>query len=132
MSLARATISGVVTKSPEKRFTQNNFAITTFPLEFQEMSQKSVVYIRAVGKLAEDAASKISKGDSIVAEGRLQLVSVKTEDGNAERKIAQIDLSSFEKFSNSSSSSHDESQVVQFAEEEIDADDLLAEDEIPF
>ena len=37
MSLAKATISGTITKAPEKRFTSNNIAIASFPLDFSEI-----------------------------------------------------------------------------------------------
>ena len=33
MTLAKITVSGKITKNPEKRFTQNNLAITSFVID---------------------------------------------------------------------------------------------------
>ena len=71
------------------------------------------------------------------------MISIKSEDGQTERKVAEIDISSFEKIQSSNtltatdssnihqndSSSNDE--VIKFSEEEFN-DELLGEDEIPF
>ena len=67
------------------------------------------------------------------------MISIKSEDGQTERKVAELDISSFEKVQGANASRNGVSNnleeksdsVVEFAEEEF-GDELLGEDEIPF
>ncbi|MCI5823740.1 MAG: single-stranded DNA-binding protein [Candidatus Gastranaerophilales bacterium] len=140
MSLAKATISGTITKAPEKRFTSNNVAIASFPLDFSEVEgEQNIVYVRAIGNMAQKVFEQLKKGDKVVVEGRLLMISIKSEDGQTERKVAELDISSFEKVQGANASRNGVSNnleeksdsVVEFAEEEF-GDELLGEDEIPF
>lgn len=140
MSLAKATISGTITKAPEKRFTSNNVAIASFPLDFSEIEgEQNIVYVRAIGNMAQKVFEQLKKGDKVVVEGRLLMISIKSEDGQTERKVAELDISSFEKVQGANASRNGVSNnleeksdsVVEFAEEEF-GDELLGEDEIPF
>lgn len=140
MSLAKATISGTITKAPEKRFTSNNVAIASFPLDFSEVEgEQNIVYVRAIGNMAQKVFEQLKKGDKVVVEGRLLMISIKSEDGQTERKVAELDISSFEKVQGANDSRNGVSNnleeksdsVVEFAEEEF-GDELLGEDEIPF
>lgn len=140
MSLAKATISGTITKAPEKRFTSNNVAIASFPLDFSEIEgEQNIIYVRAIGNLAQKVFEQLKKNDKVVVEGRLLMISIKSEDGQIERKVAEIDISSFEKIqstnasrnNNSNNIEEQDNNVVEFAEEEF-SDELLGEDEIPF
>ena len=140
MSLAKATISGTITKAPEKRFTSNNVAIASFPLDFSEIEgEQNIIYVRAIGNLAQKVFEQLKKNDKVVVEGRLLMISIKSEDGQIERKVAEIDISSFEKIQSTNASRNNDSNnieeqdnnVVEFAEEEF-SDELLGEDEIPF
>ena len=140
MSLAKATISGTITKAPEKRFTSNNVAIASFPLDFSEVEgEQNIVYVRAIGNMAQKVFDQLKKGDKVVVEGRLLMISIKSEDGQTERKVAELDISSFEKVQGANASRNGVSNnleeksdsVVEFAEEEF-GDELLGEDEIPF
>ena len=81
----------------------------------------------------------IQKGDNIVVEGRLQTNTVKTEDGS-EKKIVELNASSFEKLSGSSMTAStsnvseptpDGEQIVKFGADEF-SESLIGEDEIPF
>ncbi len=132
MSIAKAVISGTVYRNPEKRFTGNNIPVTSFTLNIDEKEQ-SLIRVIARGTLAENIEASVSKDDKIVVEGRLQVSGFQTEDGN-EKKVMEIDLSSFEIISalnsaNSSKPSSDE--VVKFSEVEMN-DVLIGEEEIPF
>lgn len=140
MSLSKATISGTITKAPEKRFTSNNVAIASFPLDFSEVEgEQNIVYVRAIGNMAQKVFEQLKKGDKVVVEGRLLMISIKSEDGQTERKVAELDISSFEKVQGANASRNGVSNnleeksdsVVEFAEEEF-GDELLGEDEIPF
>ena len=131
MSIAKAVLSGTVYRNPEKRFTGNNIPVTSFTLLIDEKEQ-SIIRVIVRGNLADTVENAISKGDKIVAEGRLQMVGVQADDGT-ERKVIELDLSSFETLNSSqpSSSSSASKEVVKFAEVE-ENDILIGEEEIPF
>ena len=133
MSIAKAVLSGTVYRNPEKRFTGNNIPVTTFTLNIDEKEQ-SLIRIVARGNNAEAIEQAVSKGDKIVVDGRLQITSIQGEDGS-DKKVMELDLSSFEVLSGSSSvsssSSSKSDEVVKFAEVEMD-DVLIGEEEIPF
>ncbi len=134
MSLAKAVISGIVYRNPEKRFTGNNIPVTTFTLNIDEKEQ-SLIRIIARGNNAETIEQAVSKGDKIVAEGRLQISNIQSEDGS-EKKVMELDLSSFEVLSSSSGSNSSQTknssgEVVKFSEVEMN-DVLIGEEEIPF
>ena len=133
MSIAKAVLSGTVYRNPEKRFTGNNIPVTTFTLNIDEKEQ-SLIRIVARGNNAEAIEQAVSKGDKVVVDGRLQITSIQGE-GGSDKKVMELDLSSFEVMSGSqsvsSSSSSKSDDVVKFAEVEMD-DVLIGEEEIPF
>ncbi len=133
MSIAKAVLSGIVYRNPEKRFTANNVPVTSFTLNIDEKEQ-SVIRVVARGNLADTVEQSVSKNDKIVAEGRLQVNNIQCDDGS-ERKVVELDLSSFEVLSGSVKSSANsapaQKEVVKFSETEMD-DILIGEEEIPF
>lgn len=131
MSLAKAVLSGVVYRAPEKRFTTNNVAITYFTLNI-DPNEETLVRVLAKGNLAETVENNIAKSDKIVIEGRLQNTTVQADDGT-EKKVVEVELSSFEKISGSNSSPSQDSsdELVKFSENDF-SDDLIGEEEIPF
>ena len=138
MSLARATLSGTVYRAPEKRFTSNNVPITAFTININP-DDETLIRVIAKGNLADTMVNSINKGDTIVVEGRLQNNTVKAEDGS-EKRIVEIDASSFEKIGGGSSSASkssvssdfgDSEQIVKFGADEF-SESLIGEDEIPF
>ena len=130
MSIAKAVLSGVVYRNPEKRFTGNNIPVTTFALNIDE-KENSLVRIIARGNNAETIEQAVSKGDKIVVEGRLQMSTVQAEDGT-EKKITEIDLSSFEVLNSSFGQKNiEEKKIVEFSDVEM-TDTLIGEEEIPF
>lgn len=135
MTLAKIVVTGKVTKKPEKRFTQNNLAITSLIVDIYPQDE-TLIRATAIGALADRTADTVSIGDTVIIDGRLQMETVKTTNGK-ERKVATINASAIEKISGMPSagsapvqSSRDEA-VVQFSTEEI-AEDLIDPDEIPF
>lgn len=131
MSIAKAVLSGIVYRNPEKRFTGNNIPVTTFTLNIDEKEQ-SLVRIIARGNNADSIEQNVSKGDKIVVEGRLQISNIQGEDGS-EKKVMELDLAGFEVVASSSSpsASKKSEEVVKFAEVEMN-DMLIGEDDIPF
>ena len=133
MSLAKAVVTGTVFRAPEKRFTQNNVPVSAFVLNIGDREE---MLIRVIAKRAalDEIVSSISKDDRVLVEGRLQITTVKNENG-AERRIYEIDANTIEMMgaaspagSGSSASGED---IVKFSQEEF-SDELIGEDEIPF
>ena len=133
MSLAKAVVTGTVFRAPEKRFTQNNVPVSSFVLNIGDREE---MLIRVIAKRAslDEVVSGISKDDRVLVEGRLQITTVKNENG-AERRIYEIDANTIEMMgaasSGSSGSSASGEDIVKFSQEEF-SDELIGEDEIPF
>lgn len=128
MTICKATFSGTVFRGPEKRATQNNVPITFFTLNV-DGKEELLVRVVSMGKAAETVSQSISKNDRIVVDGRLKISAVKDEDGS-DKRIMELDLTSFEKIGGDSKNPASE-KLVQFDEQDY-SDDLLGEEEIPF
>ena len=133
MTLAKIVVTGKVVKNPEKRFTQNNLAITSLIVDVNPQDE-TLLRVTAIGALADRVAETVSMNDTVIVDGRLQMETVKTTNGK-ERKVATVNASTIEKISAgaaaSPSAQTSKENVVQFSTEEI-AEDLIDPDEIPF
>ena len=133
MTLAKIFVTGKVVKNPEKRFTQNDLAITSFTIDVNPQDE-NLVRVFAMGNLADTVEQTVKMGDSVIVEGRLQTNTFKTTSGK-DKKIFEINASTVEKMSGSQSSPQasttQKENLVQFATEEI-SENLIDEDEIPF
>ncbi|MBQ3819692.1 single-stranded DNA-binding protein [bacterium] len=131
MSIAKATVTGTVYRAPEKRFTQNNIAVSAFVVNIGE---KDEVLLRVISKRTslDELVSTLNKNDRVLVEGRLQTNTVKMDDGS-EKRIYEIDANTIEKISGSAPSNADFSseEIVKFESDEI-SNELINEDEIPF
>jgi len=128
MTVCKATFSGTVFRGPEKRSTQSNIPITFFTLNV-DGKEELLIRVVSMGKMAETSAQTLSKNDRVVVEGRLRTGTVKDEDGQ-EKRIMEMDLSSFEKIGGEVKTSTPD-KLVEFDEQDY-SDDLLGEEEIPF
>lgn len=137
MSLAKSVVTGSLYRAPEKRFTQNNVAVSAFVLNIGEREE---MLIRVLSKrnALDEVVSTLEKGDRVLVEGRLQTAAVKMDDGT-EKRIFEIDANTIEKLGESSGSGAPASTNSKFGTEEIvkfESDDfsneLIGEDEIPF
>lgn len=132
MTLAKAFVTGVVVKAPEKRFTQNDMAIASFTINI-DTNNETLIRVAAFGQLADNIANTVTAGDSVAVEGRLQVNSYKLPNGK-DKKVYEINANVVEKISASSVGapqvSTDEN-IVSINQDEI-AQDLIDEDEIPF
>lgn len=134
MTLAKAVVTGSVYRTPEKRFTQNNIPVSSFVINIGDREE---MLLRVIAKRTalDEVVSSLGKDDRVLVEGRLQITTVKNENG-AERRIFEIDANTIEPMSattgtgNSGSSSNEE--IVKFPKEEEFTDELIGEDEIPF
>ena len=135
MSLAKAVVTGTLYRAPEKRFTQNNVAVSAFILNIGEREE---MLLRVVSKrnTLDEVVSSLSKGDRVLVEGRLQTASVKAEDGS-ERKIFEIEAASIERMGegssavSSGSSNFGTEEIVKIESDDF-SNELIGEDEIPF
>ena len=134
MALAKAVVTGSVFRAPEKRFTQNNVPVSSFVLNIGEREEMLLRVIVRRASLNE-VVDTISKDDRVLVEGRLQITTVKSDNGS-ERRIFEIDANTIEMMGagapvSASSGSSSNSDIVKFSQDEF-ADELIGEDEIPF
>ena len=135
MSLAKAVVTGIVFRAPEKRFTQNNIPVSSFVLNIGDREE---MLIRVIARRAalDEVVSSISKDEKVLVEGQLQITTVKNDAG-VERRIFEIDASTIETMGaasvsgSSSSASSKSEEITSFKQEEF-SDELIGEDEIPF
>ena len=131
MSLAKSVVTGTVYRAPEKRFTQNNVAVSGFVMNIGESEE---ILIRVISKrqFLDDVVSSLSKGDRVLVEGRLQTETVKMDDGS-DKKIFEIDANTIEKMGGASSSNanYGTEEIVKFESDDL-SNELINEDEIPF
>lgn len=131
MSLARSVLQGRVLKNPEKRFSSNNVAVTTFAINISPNEEEQVVRVVALGKNAELAEQKLSQGVMVIVEGRLQTNTIKTVDGE-EKRVVELDAQGIELVSGISDSTDSANEELLKLSDEDFSDDLIGEDEIPF
>ena len=135
MSLAKAVVTGIVFRAPEKRFTQNNIPVSSFVLNIGDREE---MLIRVIARRAalDEVVSSISKDEKVLVEGQLQITTVKNDAG-VEWRIFEIDASTIETMGaasvsgSSSSASSKSEEITSFKQEEF-SDELIGEDEIPF
>ncbi len=139
MSLCKAVIMGKVVRTPEKRFTTNNLAITTFAIDIsQNPEEQTLLKVVTKGRAAEKASEDVDKGKVVILEGRLQTNVVKTSTG-LEKKIMELDAFNLEVTGSQQVQAEDTSAASQNNSfdsvdelDDINADNLIGEDEIPF
>jgi single-strand DNA-binding protein len=142
MSISKAVITGKVVKDPEKRFTSNNIAVTTFTINLLATRSEGVNLVRVISwrKLAETCAETVKKGQTVIVDGRLQTNSYKDASG-VDKKGIEIDannveiLSKIEAESKSKAGSDeaiDDIPPPSADDYDITPDELIDEEEIPF
>ncbi len=106
MSLARVTVSGVLTSQPEKRFTNNNVAVTSFTISVDnagfngrgdEGDATLGVKITCWRNLAESVPEQLNQGDTVVVEGKLMMNQYQTPEGVTVRQY-EVEASALTKF----------------------------------
>lgn len=136
MSLAKAVVTGTIYRAPEKRFTQNNVAVTAFILNIADRDE---MLVRVLSKRTslDEIVSSLGKGDQVLIEGRLQTAAVKMDDGT-EKRIYEIEANTIEKIGGTadstgadSSSKFGTEEIVKFESDDF-SNELIGEDEIPF
>lgn len=132
MSLAKSVVTGTVYRAPEKRFTQNNIAVSAFVMNIGDREETLIRVVSRRNGL-DEVVSSLSKGERVLVEGRLQTNTVKMDDGS-DKRIYEIDANTIERMGEgaevSSSSNYGTEEIVKF--ESDDMSELINEDEIPF
>lgn len=132
MSIAKSTVTGTVYRAPEKRFTQNNIAVSAFVLNIGER-EETLIRVVSRRQMLDEIIDSLDKGDRVLVDGRLQTAAVKMDDGS-EKRIYEIDASTIEKLSGEavvSSSNYGTEDIVKFESDDV-SNELIGEDEIPF
>ena len=104
MSFAKASLSGTVTSDPEKRFTPNNHAVSSFNMDVEMVSggnrpggnEPFTVKITCWRNLAEAVTTQLSKGDSVLVEGKLIINSFQTPEG-IQKKLFELEANTIDK-----------------------------------
>ena len=133
MAFSKAVVTGTVFRAPEKRFTQNNIAVSAFVLNIGE-KEEILVRILSRRQAQDELVSSLNKGDRVLVEGRLQIATVKTDDG-VERRIYEIDANVIERMGEGALAPENQKfgteEIVKFESDDM-ANELINEDEIPF
>jgi len=133
MSLAKAVVTGTVYRAAEKRFTQNDIAVSSFVLN---IGTREELLVRVISKRKnlDDLVSSLEKNDKVLVDGRLQIATVQAGDGS-EKRIYEIDANSIEKMSGEVSVNSNfgtSENIVSFGVDDAMANELIGEEEIPF
>lgn len=104
-SLSKIVVSGRVVRAPEKRFTPNtNVPVTEFAIAVESPPRQDgtvesqPIKVVCWRDLAERVAQDIKKGDLVAVDGRLQINSFTSSEGQR-RRDAEIDAQSVENLS---------------------------------
>ena len=93
----RIQLMGRLTRDPEVRYTQTGKAVASFSLAVrrylgpsaQGREETDFIDVVAWGVLAESVGNTIHKGELVQVDGRLQIRSYETQDGQ-KRKAAEV------------------------------------------
>ncbi len=133
MSIAKAVVTGTLYRAPEKRFTQNNVAVSAFVLNIGER-EETLIRVLSKRTSLDEIVSSLTKGERVLVEGRLQTATVKSDDGT-ERRIYEIDANTIERLGEGASAPANQKfgteEIVKFESDDL-SNELINEDEIPF
>lgn len=133
MSLAKSVVTGTVYRAPEKRFTQNNVAVSAFVLNIGER-EETLIRVLSKRNALDEIVSSLTKGERVLVEGRLQTAAVKMDDGS-EKRIYEIDANTIEILGEGASIPANQKfgteEIVKFESDDM-SNELINEDEIPF
>lgn len=134
--LNRVILIGRLTKDPEMRFTPNGIPVTTFTLAVNrnfsnKQGERTADFIDIVvwRQLAELCANYLHKGRLVAVEGRLEIQSFETQDGQR-RRVARVVAQNVQFLGPRNSGSGGKEGDIPV--EEIGAEVDLEGEEIPF
>jgi single-strand DNA-binding protein len=137
----RVTLTGRLTKDPEIRYTQTGKAVASFTLAVdrfrsQAQAEKTADFIPIVAwdKLAELCGNYLTKGQKVLVEGRLQIRSYDTNEGQ-KRWVTEVVISDMEFLEKKAASpSYDSGRHPASEPGNINSfgKDVFPDEEIPF
>ena len=117
----KVILVGRLAADPDVRYTQNGKAVCSFNLAVKRMTapgahqEADFVPIVAWEKLAETCGNNLTKGQRVLIEGRLQIRSYETKDGQ-KRRIAEVIAQNMEflerKQANESNEAHEYEEAI--------------------
>lgn len=124
----KVILVGRLTQDPEVRYTQSGKAVASFTIavnRFGGQGQKEADFIPVVAwdKLAEICGNNLTKGQRVLAEGRLQIRSYETNDGQ-KRRVAEVVAQTIEFL--------ERKQAGGPADPNTFGADIMPDEEIPF
>ncbi len=140
MYLNRVILIGRLTRQPELRFTPGGTAVANFTLAVDRpftnsQGERETDFIRIVvwGKQAETCANYLEKGRLVAVEGRLQVRSYQTPDGESRRvtEVVGENVRFLDRAREPISSPQPEPDLG-FLPDDIDSDSFDPEEEPPF
>lgn len=142
----RIILIGRLTQDPELKYTQNGTAVATFTLAVNrrfKRDEADFIPIVVWNKPAENCASYLGKGSQVAVEGRLQVRSYETQEGQR-RYVTEVVAENVEFLGKSGSSNTAKPAPARESTDEwdklgrevdlgdIDMIDPIDDDEIPF
>ena len=129
----KVILVGRLAQDPEVRYTQSGKAVASFNLAVNRFSsgqgQNNADFIPIVAweKLAETCGNNLTKGQKVLVDGRLQIRSYETTDGQ-KRRIAEVVAQSIEFLERKQAPSGDAGNI------DINSfgKDVFPDEEIPF
>jgi single stranded DNA-binding protein (ssb) len=94
----KVILVGRLAQDPEVRYTQSGKAVATFNLAVNRIGHKDMadfIPIVAWEKLAETMGNNLTKGQRLLIEGKLQIRSYETSDGQ-KRRVAEVIVQTME------------------------------------
>ena len=121
----KVILVGRLAQDPEVRYTQSGKAVASFNLAVNRYGQKDsadFIPIVAWEKLAEVIGNNLKKGGQVLVEGRMQVRSYETQEGQ-KRRVTEVIVQNIEFLGSKKSN---ESTPESFG------DEVFPEEEIPF
>jgi single-strand DNA-binding protein len=135
--LNTVVLIGRLTRDPELRYTPSGAAVASFTLAVDrpftnQQGERETDFIDIVcwRQLAEQVANHLSKGRLVAVEGRLQIRSYETQDGQR-RKVAEI-VANTVRFLDSPRRAGSAPERAAAGAEDWAPDVHLGDDEVPF
>ena len=122
----KVILVGRLAQDPEVRYTQSGTAVANFNIAissgYGEHKQTDFIPVVAFKNLAEVIGNNLKKGSQVLVEGRMQVRSYETQDGQ-KRRVTEVIVQNVEFLGSKKSN---ESTPESFG------DEVFPEEEIPF
>ncbi|NLO88753.1 MAG: single-stranded DNA-binding protein [Clostridia bacterium] len=135
--LNRIILIGRLTQDPELRYTGSGVAVSTFTLAVDrpfanQQGERETDFIRIVTwrKLAETCAKNLGKGRLVAVEGRLQVRSYETQEGQR-RQVSEV-VADNVRFLDWPKDRQDSAGLDDFSSIEEDMDMDMGDSDLPF